>query len=109
FADDRVHVSPPIHIGSPTRYRSEVRGFSDRRSAIELWGIELVRVRCSAHRRPASKAGTLLARASPWYWPPHEDSNLDLRLRRPASCPFDYGASGAPHGFRSRFSAVRGR
>ncbi len=28
---------------------------------------ELVRVRCSAHRPPRSKRGTLLARASPWH------------------------------------------
>ena len=70
FADGRVPVSP-------------------RRRAGSLKGIELVRVRCSAHRPPRSKRGTLLARASPWKRiGAHERSRTStLQIRNLAHCP----------------------
>jgi hypothetical protein len=54
-----------LQIGALGRIRTRVNPFRRRAPLHSSHESELVRVRCSAHRPPASKAGTLLARASP--------------------------------------------
>ena len=67
FAGGRVPVSPRRRVGSPYPNRTDVIRVRAGCFATKLRGDELVRVRCSAHRPPRSKRGTLLARASPWH------------------------------------------
>ena len=132
FADGRVPVSPrrlglaappgiePRSAGSepaalPLSWRmipKSVKRFSDKIMRKE--GRRLVRVRCSAHRRPRSKRGTLLARASPWEFLARTRGFEPLFSAPVTDTQFVAGlgyvrGGGRASEYRSRFSALRTR